>query len=89
MQKVDITDIDKVELLYGLWLNARVPCSLPHPEFNYTDAADTVKKFINYYHGRSIKCDISKNVVDPWIYNRDYGTGAFEKIVDHIRQNQK
>jgi hypothetical protein len=42
------------------------------------------KKF-DYIEGRSVKVDLSGDVFDPWLYDRDNGTGAAQQAVDSAR----
>lgn len=41
--------------------------------------------YVDYCTGRSIKVDFSKDEVDPSLYDRDNGEGAFKKVVDGMR----
>lgn len=81
-QLVDITGIDRTELLKELWLNSKdarfyTLNNIDSPygkQFKYpTD--DEVKSFkrcgdVDYYKGRMIKCDVygESNKLDPWLY---------------------
>ncbi len=94
-QKVDIRGIDKVVLLYALWSNMEPSkhfgpggtgfCMVPPPSFNRSKAADAVKTYIDYYDGRCIKTDLSGDSVNPYLYDRDAGQGAFARIVAGFR----
>lgn len=51
---------------------------------------DKLKKFsrdlyFDYLHGKVMKVDLSSNKLDPWGYDRDNGSGAAERVVEHIR----
>lgn len=86
MQQVDIRGLDKVVLLRKLWENMKVAAffeQLPWlaPPFVEGLASDAVGKYIDYFCGRCIKCDLSKDTVDPFLYDRDAGAGAFARIV--------
>jgi hypothetical protein len=90
MSKVDIKGINKVDLLKALWKNSK-PASFfmfsntDPPEFDNENAEKSVSKSIDYYSGRCIKCDLSKDEVDPTQYDREYGEGCFQTIVDKIK----
>jgi hypothetical protein len=92
--ELDISDLDKVELLRQLWLNMP-PASFfamsgrTPPPFNEKLAKSAVLKYIDYFEGRCIKTDLSYNVVDTRSYNRDAGEGKFEAIVAEMRQRQQ
>ncbi len=89
MTTVDIKGINKVKLLKALWSNMKPAAffymsGIPSPSFDDTDAGSAVKKYIDYFCGRNIKCDLSGNTVDPSGYDRDAGNGAFQKIVNSL-----
>jgi hypothetical protein len=50
------------------------------PPFDESLATSAVGKYIDYFCGRCIKCDLSKDFVDPAMYDRDAGDGAFAQI---------
>lgn len=55
------------------------------PPFNKANAAYAVGKYIDYYNGRVIKADISGDTANPYLYDRDNGTGSFQNAVDAAR----
>ena len=83
---VDITGVDKVELLRALW-TATKPASffnnmlIMAPNFCEEEASAATEAYIDYYSGRCIKTDISGNKANPFLYDREVGEGAFAKIV--------
>lgn len=86
--KVFIGDLDKVELLKALWLNAKPAayfngCRSPLliPPFNAADAQKAVLKYVDYFCGRCIKSDLSGDYAHPGGYDRDWGRGAFADVV--------
>ncbi len=92
---IDISGIDKGILLYFLW-KGQVKASffgsnsVSPPDFNEEQANRVAKNGrIDYYCGRAIKTDLSKDSVDPWLYDRDAGKGEFERIVKEIREGMK
>lgn len=91
--KVDVSGIDKVLLLRGLWANSPVAawCRLygVYEEFDEKAAKNDFVKFggcFDYFCGRVIKCNLKEDSVDPWGYDRDNGEGAFQKVVTEIRE---
>jgi len=94
-QTIDISGLDKVELLERLWSRQIVASFFrmsgrPSPAFDRKRAADAVKAdYIDYFCGRCIKTDLSKDVVDPRLYDRDAGAGAFAEIVAEMRAAKK
>jgi len=90
---LDITNIDKVELLKKLWENTD-----PAPYFTFRaiqppdfgsriDALEAIKKgYIVYYNGRLIKADLSKNVVDFRSYDQESNVRAVA-IVNSLQRD--
>ena len=90
---VDITGLDKVELLHELWKGSRSALffkirGIPPPEFDAEEAKIVVTDYIDYFDGRMIKCDISGNQADPGLYDRDFGAGAFQRVVNSFHPCQ-
>ena len=93
MSTVDISGIDKHQLLQALWTRSkpatffgqsgRVP-----PDFNLTVAKSQLSNdgYADYICGRAIKTNIyQEDIVDPYLYDRDAGEGAFQEVVDSLR----
>ena len=89
MSKVDITNIDKVKLLKALWQNSKPAVFLSMRgitvDFDIKTAQQAVNTYIDYFCGRCIKCDLSGDYVNPIGYDRDYGVGRFQQIVNSIK----
>jgi hypothetical protein len=86
---VNIADVSKVALLKALWISSKPAAfftfsgAIP-PSFNEAEAITAVKSFIDYFCGRLIKTDISGDTADPSGYDRDFGSGAFQLVVDSM-----
>ncbi len=90
---VDVTGIDRNEILHALWKNSKPAAFFD----NIPDAAPAyrpIKKeeiqyggYVDYHCGRLIKSDVfgESNTIDPHGYDRDYGQGAFERVVNSLR----
>lgn len=93
MSGVFIGDLNKVILLHALWMNSPVAAffkmnGVPAPSFDESQAQDAVKTdYIDYFCGRVIKSDLSGTHVNPRLYDRDNGSGSFERIVNMVRNN--
>ncbi len=89
-QTVDISGIDKVQLLRALWEKS-LPASffnsglVPPPQFDETKARELDSWKIDYFCGRCIKSNLSENSVDPRLYDRDIYSGAFAEVVAKLR----
>ena len=87
---INIQGIQKPLLLRFLWENSQTAVffsmsGFPAPAFDEQKAVNAVNGYIDYFQGRVIKCDISGDTADPWLYDRDNGEGAFQRIVSQIR----
>ena len=92
-EMVDVTGIDRVELLRALWDNAKpagffagYPPGSVRLEFD-ASLIDTSYKSVDYFCGKCIKAQVftKENTICPELYDREYGKGAFQKIVDELR----
>lgn len=84
---MSIVGVNKIELLRELW-TAQKPASFfsyyPEakvPKFDDAEAAEAIKAYIDYFQGRCIKTDISRDTASARMYDRDAGQGAFAKAV--------
>ncbi len=89
---IDISGIDRDLLLEALWKGSFVAsfykmAGLPFPAFNINKAKSELRNnYADYICGKVIKADVySKDTVDPTMYDRDNGQGAFQKIVNSLR----
>ena len=87
--KIDIKGLDKVQLLMALWKNTQ-------PEykgwgvqsFDYNGAKEAVLNYIDYYCGKPIKLDLSKDYIDNTFgYDRDAGDGKCQQIIQELKKN--
>jgi hypothetical protein len=86
-----IGDLNKRVLLEALWNNGK-PASfftlnaIPSPGFYPEwDGRERDFKHLDYVCGRAIKSDLSGDSVNPVDYDREYGSGAFAKVVTSLR----
>ena len=91
---ISIEGIDKIDLLYSLWYNQKpaIFFSLYDIEASVFDkklARNAICNYIDYFCGRCIKCDLSGDEVDPYLYDRDAGTGKFLEICNKLRSKSK
>lgn len=94
---VDISGIDKIELLRALHAHQQSAAffsfsGVRQPPFDAQMAATAIADgYIGYFCGKAIKTDLSEDVVDSSLYDRDApgGKGAFSKIVDELKKNKK
>ena len=93
--KVDIAGLDKAELLIKLWMNsknasffANSGMPLPRPP-TLEDARTelTRSSYVDYFSGRVINTNFESGQIDPQMYDRDIGSGVFQKVVDNMRSS--
>lgn len=92
---VDVTGIDRDELLEALWREAKTagffdvfPVPPPAWDLHRAKAELKGKTFVDYCLGRSIKTDVytKENLIDGWLYDRDNGQGAFARVVKKLKK---
>ena len=95
-EKVDISGLNKVDLLEALWNNAQSAIYYQRYEFGIGndrppsfsrdgEEISDVKKYIDYFDGRCIRTDISGDSANPSGYDKEWGQGAFRRVVDGTR----
>jgi len=98
--KISIVDIDKLSLLYKLWEN-QVDASFfkingkTNPGFRISDdehrekALSAIEKgYIDYFFGRAIKNDLSRDEICSSAYDRDAGEGTLLAIVCELKKER-
>ncbi len=88
---LDITGIDKAELLKALYdssklqglgfLQANGHMSIQQAAMEY-DASKS--KYFDYHHGKVMKVQLDKDNLDTWGYDRDNGEGAALIALQHL-----
>jgi len=87
------TDALKLTLFYSL-INKSITASnfmyLSADLSEYDATLRSIKKgYIDYFNGRVFKSNISGNIFETGLYNRDNGNGAAERIVQNLRDQLK
>ena len=90
---IDISDIDKVELLRHLW-REQAPATFYTdnsltPPFDENEARYAIRGYIDYFCGRCIKSNLTRDRVNPALYDQDAGEGKFAEIVTNLRHRCK
>jgi hypothetical protein len=99
---INIKGIDKAVLLHALVINGRTLGlgALQARPFSVEEAqkwidenrshdggfASSRQLYFDYVCGVPVKSDLSEDQVDPWGYDRDQGQGAFQRVVDKLRE---
>lgn len=92
--RIDIKGLDKAEVLAVLYNNA-ISQGLGFLHYDPKDMTVEearkileTKTYFDYYKGRVMKVDLSKDTFDPYLYNRDNGSGLAEKLIEELRSKQ-
>ncbi len=92
MNGLDITGIDKAELLAALYNNARPPgpdwILFQNKGMTTCEAAKLLEEdtYFDYLAGRPLKINLKGNTLEPALYDRDQGQGECERIVESLRK---
>lgn len=87
---MDISDLDKVQLVKALYDRAKVQgigiCQQRSGSLSDSEARKAMAKgYIDYLGGRVMKVDLSGDSLDTYLYNRDNGPQAAEKVIQQLR----
>ena len=88
---VDITGLDKAEVLLALWKgsHAQGMSFLGIESFDIEAArkiiAESKSMYFDYVAGHVIKCDLSGDTFNPRNYDRDNYEGAAEEVIEALR----
>lgn len=93
---IDISKLDKVKLLKGLWKNAQPALFYsqngvnPPAEFCEKKAKEALATghTIDYHQGRAIKMDLNGSTIENSYYVRYWGQKAFSRALRFARVNK-
>lgn len=93
--RVDIQDLNKADVLAGLYNNARsqgMGIQQYDPSPMSRDEARAILEsrgaaYFDYLKGRVMKVDLAGDSFDPWGYDRDNGPGKAQRVVTSIRES--
>ena len=90
MKNIDISKYDKADVLIALYTNAK-PQGLGFLHYDPApmskDEASSLledQTYFDYLKGRVIKVDLSNDVLNPGLYDRDNGKGAAQAAINAI-----
>jgi hypothetical protein len=97
MARADISKADKAEVLMRLWnyginMGKDVPFGLTllqtqQAMMSFEEAEQIVRSGdldFDYVKGRSMKVDMTKPIVDFWLYDRDCGEGSAKRALEGV-----
>ena len=91
IRMLNISGINKADLLAALYNNSRTQgmgfLSAKPGNMTRDEAAELLKEtqHFDYLHGRVMKVNLSKDEFDPWLYDRDLGQGAAQRVVEALK----
>ena len=97
MGMVDIRGLDKAEVLHALWRHSHAQgmsfLGLSPEGFTLQKAQELIHEreeknarlYFDYVEGHVIKCDLSGDSFDEFLYDRDCGPGAAENAINELR----
>lgn len=92
--EIDITGLDKLRVLRALWEHSKPASFFQHmpqniiPKFSIHEAQDLLLYgYVDYCCGRLIKTNFKTNMLNPAMYDREFGFGSMQKIIDELKKN--
>jgi len=92
---IDITGLDKPELLCSLWQGTKTiglghwegRDDIPPAQYEAFEHLNKTRGRVDYFCGRPIKVDLTPNAneIDAHLYDRDAGQGACRRAVERVR----
>jgi len=89
---IDITGLNKLQVLQALWNHSKPASFFQHmpasiiPKFSVLEAQDLILYgYVDYCCGRLIKTNFKTDMLDPTMYDREYGSGAMQKVIDGLK----
>jgi len=89
---ISLNGLDKADVLAALY-NASRPLGMGNlhydPKEMTRDEAQSHlrpgENYFDYLKGRVMKVDLSGEMLDPWLYDRDNGEGAAAAVIERLR----
>lgn len=99
---IDITGLDKAKVLKTLWDHSHSQGRSFISKQRVDDSGFTIEKaqkeidcykghrlHFYYVYGHIIKCDITDDEFDPWLYDEACGEGMAQKAIDDLRKEEE
>ena len=97
---VSIEGLDKAKVLHALWHASHAQglsfMGLNPDGFSFEHAKEIIEErqrkhqslYFDYLEGHVIKCDITKDTFDEFLFDRDCGPGAAQRAIDKLTANE-
>jgi len=93
-QPIDISKLDKAEVLAALYNNSRRQGmgflnARGREPLTKEQAAELLKEttYFDYLAGRVMKVELKGDTLDPWLYDRDNGAGAAARALEPLMES--
>lgn len=89
---MNIKGLNKGKVLAALYNNAKVQgmgiFQAERGNMTTEEAEELLKSqtYFDYLKGRVMKVDLSENELETWLYNRDNGEGAAERVISRLSE---
>lgn len=95
MEEIDISKMDKAEVLAALYNNSTPQGMGFLNAENFDMSKETAEEILNssknryfdYLKGRVLKVDLVGDSFAPFLYDRDNGSGAAERAIKHLSKD--
>ena len=97
--EINIKGLDKAHVLKALWdashaqglsILGLLACGNTFTlDMAEEEIKDNPSMNFDYVYGKVIKCDISGDTFDGWLFDRDCGPGAAARAIDNLRHNME
>jgi hypothetical protein len=90
-KNIPISDLDKAEVLAALYNNSKVQglglLQAKPGAMTVEEARELLQHttYFDYLHGKVMKVDLSKDTLNPGLYDRDNGPGAAQAVIQQLR----
>jgi hypothetical protein len=87
---IDLKGLNKAEVLARLYNASKVQgmgfMQAIGGRMTIDEAEELLKQdtYFDYLYGKVMKVDLSKDSFDPWLYDRDNGTGKAESVLKDL-----
>ena len=101
MELISIKGLDKAKVLKALWDHSHAEglsrlklMALDDKGFTLDKAEELIEDqkphrlHFYYVYGHVIKCDITEDYLDPWLYDKACGEGAAQKAINDLRKEE-
>lgn len=91
-KEIDISGLDKAKVLLALYEKSQVQGMGLLTEtvgglavLKDAQAQLSLSTYVDYFKGRVIKVELSKDSFRPWLFDRDNGQGAAQRAIDTLK----